>query len=305
MSNNHSHSDEGAAACYKEGDENHPAYAEAIGKALSHNDEMAAQLREGLVPAKGNRLAVDSEPLSLVSLGEYAHDAILTALDISAGLRKMIVRETPDAIEVEAVPAAPFVLARSMLEAAGQAFWILGPTSASQRRIRCFRLLAAELRDAHRHLDEGARHLAGFTAPKLDFAKLEGEIRAAGLDPTGLDKNRVSAQGMWRSPSSSEVMKWCDSVRPGLANLGVLSEGRVTSWFNTWQLCSGFAHGRSWARMMGTDYTYIHESGPWRIRQAAPRVSFLALAVHDATEVVQAALWRYARLSARTDAAWR
>lgn len=55
----------------------------------------------------------------------------------------------------------------------------------------------------------------------------------------GLDAGCKSPSRTWPPPSSTFVMR---QIEP-------FHENRITTWFNAWQLCSDFAHGKPWAHV--------------------------------------------------------
>lgn len=119
---------------------------------------------------------------------------------------------------------ASSTLARSALENAATAWWLLHPTSRDERVLRTLRWYSRNFRDQHSAVDK-VPSLAG-QGRSLE-EKLDG-IRAVaagrGLDP-------VAAVGGYRMST-------------------VVGEHAQVSGMGTlflWQLTSGFAHGRPWA----------------------------------------------------------
>ena len=165
-------------------------------------------------------------------------------------------------------PSAPFTLARAAIETASSATWLLAPPDHRERVIRALRHAARDARDgAQAATDAGAPQPRPLEAR---IAEME-ELAAA-----------VGHRGQLKSPSSTECVK--------------AAEAAVESVFPVlliWRLCSGFAHGRTWATLAWLEQE-IHDSTDTDVRlkvtNSLDRVLMVTL---TAVEVLDRALRLY------------
>lgn len=136
---------------------------------------------------------------------------------------------------------APYSLLRAAVEAAGEAIWLLEPSSRQERIRRC-------LKRAYENVSKGKEFmdLADLQPSGRPHAERVQEIRDLatlhGLDPNGVC-------GRW---STQRQLKYVDeAVGDGNGNLAQ----------NLWQICSGFAHGREWATLGLLERTVYSQVG--------------------------------------------
>lgn len=115
--------------------------------------------------------------------------------------------------------AAPASLARSALENAATAYWILHPRRRDDRILRALRWQSRNIRDQH----TAASHVSP-TPLEAQLGKVAAVAAARGLNAG------IATGGYKQSTVMAEVAQATD-----------LHVDFV------WQLCSGFAHGRPWA----------------------------------------------------------
>jgi hypothetical protein len=123
---------------------------------------------------------------------------------------------------------APFSLARGALENLSLAYWVLHPTQRNERIERALRWHAKNYKDAEKALSP--RGIANSEAePRL--LKLEAVARQRGITAnirTGHTGTPVVEYSQQHAVKAGEVLF-------------------------AWQLCSGYAHGRAWARLGSSD----------------------------------------------------
>lgn len=124
---------------------------------------------------------------------------------------------------------ASYSLARGALENLSLAFWVLHPESRDLRIERALRWWAQNFKDAEKALAPRGIHDSD-AEPKL--AKLEA---VAQTRPAISVHHKT---GIRAGHSSTEAVKYADEHAQ-----------RAREVLFLWQLCSGFAHGRAWARL--------------------------------------------------------
>ncbi|MEU9157841.1 hypothetical protein AB0D59_46770 [Streptomyces sp. NPDC048417] len=136
---------------------------------------------------------------------------------------------------------APYSLLRAAVEAAGEAIWVLGPSSRQERIRRC-------LKRAYENVSKGKEFtdLAGIQPSGRPTPTRIQEIRDLATQH-GIDPNGVC--GRW---STQHQLKYVDEQ---------LSGGKESSAQNLWQICSGFAHGREWATLGLLERTVQGQAG--------------------------------------------
>jgi len=127
--------------------------------------------------------------------------------------------------------AAPASLARGALENFATAYWILHPSSRTERVERALRWHAQNFKDQ----EKATASLSISRSHSLDekLVRLE-QIGAA---------RQIPAKCIRRGYTSTAAVSYADSGATNL-DLGVLLP---------WQICSGFAHGRPWAYLGVSD----------------------------------------------------
>jgi hypothetical protein len=121
--------------------------------------------------------------------------------------------------------SAPYTLARSTIESAATALWILAPNGRTTRVVRRLIHAAQDARDGSHMITD-----AGIAMPRplsQRLAEMDALAKKAGGEPVG--KQRLNVTEMLREADTRKVSR-----------MGVL---------NAWRVCSGFAHGRTWSSM--------------------------------------------------------
>ncbi len=196
----------------------------------------------------------ETGPLADVQAGSRLHeDDLLTApyqlshrvmlfiggaLDHLRTLRTLIV-------EAHAMPmAAGFTLVRVAIENAAAALWLLEDDDQLTRVQRRLQLAAADVRDDQTAMQAlGADDPAEFSARRTRLAQVAEEA--------GVTKSQVLGKpASWMTIVSAAGHLCKDGVDD--------QEGLV--WF--WRLCSGYAHGSSWAYLRGSELEEVGDVDP-------------------------------------------
>ncbi|MEU3862303.1 hypothetical protein AB0F03_34030 [Streptomyces sp. NPDC028722] len=180
-----------------------------------------------------------SEPRPVVEAGSSlsADDAEVPTLRVSSAAYQCFTHavDHPRAVQVLLFEAkvihsyAPYSLLRAAVQAAGEALWLLDPSSRQERIRRC-------LKRAYENVSKGKEFmdLSGLQPSGRPHHERVQELRDLatqhGLDPNGV-------RGRW---STQAQLKYVEEV---------VLDGKEALAQNLWQICSGFAHGREWATL--------------------------------------------------------
>ena len=137
--------------------------------------------------------------------------------------------------------AAPASLARSALENAATAYWILEPRRRDERIMRALRWQSRNIRDQH----TAATQLSP-TPLQAQLGKVAAVAAARGLSP------EIATSGYKQSTVMAEVAQ---------------ATGLHVDF--VWQLCSGFTHGRPWGLSRRPAPAEDADCGPGRGQRAA------------------------------------
>lgn len=133
--------------------------------------------------------------------------------------------------------AAPFSLVRGSLENLSAAFWILHPTLRNERVERTLRWHAKNFREQHIALEA-----VGHSDEQKRDAKL------AKLDAVAIHRGIKAAVG--EGYRSSSAVKYVEK------------HSTRSDPLLSWQLCSGFAHGRPWAYLGASEQEHFETADP-------------------------------------------
>jgi hypothetical protein len=134
--------------------------------------------------------------------------------------------------------AAPFSLVRGSLENLAAAFWILHPKLRNERIERTLRWHARNFREQDIALEP-----LGLS----DETKLE--VKLAKLDALAIRRG-ISTQDVRAGYRSSRALKYAEKY-------STRSEPLLS-----WQLCSGYAHGRPWAYLGMSEQEHFETTEP-------------------------------------------
>jgi hypothetical protein len=169
----------------------------------------------------GSSLAGDDKATAPYQLSHAVRSALSVAVDHMHATSNLLVHAK--ALH----PMAPFTLARAAIEAGSSAIWMLGPAVRRDRVLRRLQLAVVDARDGDQ-ATQGAGLAANRPLPER-INQLRDIARLAGLATMPDDG---------RPPSVTSMIKAAD-----------LTVATPLSILTAWQVCSGIAHGRMWARL--------------------------------------------------------
>jgi hypothetical protein len=178
--------------------------------------------REGWMVSPGSPLAGDDRQTAPFQTSHTAQGALSVALDHLHALTFVTAQHRTLHLN------AAYTLARGAIENAAISYWLVAPSSRTERILRTLRLHAMDVRDATNAMED----LGATALVSLDerMGHLRASAVAAGIDSGGKDwPRRVTSVEMVRA--LDEDLKI--GIKPG--PLGA------------WRLFSGMAHGRPWA----------------------------------------------------------
>ncbi|WP_347221379.1 hypothetical protein [Mycolicibacterium poriferae] len=132
--------------------------------------------------------------------------------------------------------AAPFTLVRGALEIFSSAFWILHPAKRNARVERVLRLHAKNFHDQHPALE--SLDMSDAAMKKAKYARL-GEVGSA----RGIPAAEVTV-----GYRSTDAVTYADTNAP------------TSKPLLSWQMCSGYAHGRPWVYLGMADEEMFEET---------------------------------------------
>jgi len=148
------------------------------------------------LPRDKRSAATLNDPLTHTTPSEVADHAILTFHNLMRGFDSMVMSD--DRQELRLHLTAEFVMIRALIEAAGTAVWVLGPTGSDERITRSMRLRHSELNFAKRLTKQYNEHAEyvddSATKAQMDFvngqiADLKVMARAAGISWSAVSKD--------------------------------------------------------------------------------------------------------------------
>jgi hypothetical protein len=167
--------------------------------------------------APGSALAADDRASQPYRVSHCAVACLTAGVDHLHALKRLVIDHNL------LHTGADYSLARGALENFGTAFWVLHPTEPTERITRALRWMAKNFKDKanfHRALlkkDDPSK------TENLAKVQQVAEDARCGPIPEGY--------------SSTEVLEYAQ-------------KHATTDPFPEWQICSGFAHGRPWARLV-------------------------------------------------------
>lgn len=246
--------------------------------------------RDNLLPRVGSVFEAEDRVMAPFSPSGLARDLILSTLHTSEAIAGLLIREIACRIEVNLPVSGAYTLYRAHMESSAKALWLMRPTSARARMRNALRLWCGEVEHFNDFTEEWKRTLPAREPRSYD--ELLTAAQAAGIDPGG--KTALKA---WPSPGSTSVLRQIEQFHGN----------RIMTWFNAWQLCSGFAHGKRWANLA------FSELFPSRADDAVGRADLtgqrgssavLATIAFEAGTLLDTACKRYAQLATTSDPSW-
>ncbi|WP_461122883.1 hypothetical protein [Saccharothrix stipae] len=148
---------------------------------------------------------------------------------------------------VDVATAAPFSVLRTAIESAAAVVWLLGPDEPVERQLRCLQLTLTDREDFERFMDRRSQdhrsNIKEFRVEVLNFAR------------TVTRNPQVQIAKIWMT----RILQYAAEATPGIGDV-----------LSSWQMCSAFAHGRSWSVALLAPDTEVASSNrmmsPWRLR---------------------------------------
>lgn len=212
----------------------------------------------------------------------------MTAAHISSNLQALIVVDTEHGADVSAPPHGPYALVRAHMEATSQALWLMAPQSRRARIKRCIQHWCGEVKLFNGFQNEWSKSFP--LRESIGYEDLRVIASGACLSLEGFPDKKL-----WASVGSGDILK----------SIEFAHKGATLTWFNSWQLCSGFAHSKQWASRIfnehqGTTDGVATDSSPG----SKTSLPVLASVVHEAGLLLDEASRRYGQLSTTPHAAW-
>ncbi|BCW58513.1 hypothetical protein [Arthrobacter sp. StoSoilB20] len=256
---------------------------------LEHDQEIESTLHTFPEVQPGSVLEEDDRILGGYALSPLVLDLLKTATQISGSLRAMIVVETEGGADVSAPLHGPYALVRAHMESTSQALWLMAPQSRRARIRRCIQHWCSEVRLFNGFQHEWSKSFA--SRESIGYEDLRAIASEAGLTLDGFPGRKL-----WAPAGSGDILK----------SIEFAHEGAMITWFNSWQLCSGFAHSKQWASIYFNEHKGTATDGEAMASSLGSEVSLpvLATVVHEAGLLLDEASRRYGQLSTRPHAAW-
>lgn len=216
--------------------------------------------------APGSSLAGDDSASSPYQVSQVVISSMTAGVDHLHAL-KVLVRDARVLHNL-----APFSLARGALENLSLAFWVLQPAARDLRIERALRWWAQNHKDAEKAT--APRGVPNSLAePKLQKLEAVARIRP------GISVHPRT--GIRSGHSSTEAVKCAEEHAKTARSVLFL-----------WQLCSGFAHGRAWARLGASEREQVSgsESGVVQLKLTANETAVIwaaSTAMHLLTDVLR------------------
>lgn len=125
---------------------------------------------------------------------------------------------------VDVATTAPFSVLRTAIESAATVVWLLGPDNPTERQLRCLQLTLTDREDFERFMARRSKdhhsNIKEFRSEILSFA------RAITRNPD------VQVAKIWMT----RILQYTAEATPKIGDV-----------LSSWQMCSAFAHGRSWS----------------------------------------------------------
>lgn len=258
-------------------------------KRLAHNQEIGTTLESFPGVQSNSVLEDDDRVLGGYELSTLVLNLLTTATHISSNLAALVVVDTVNGTEVLAPLHGPYALVRAQMESTSQALWLMAPQSRRTRIRRCVQYWCSEVKLFNSFRNEWSKSFSSSQEGR-GYEDLRVIILGAGLSLEGFPDKKL-----WASVGSGDILKSIEFAH-GEASL---------TWFNTWQLCSGFAHSKQWAsRIFNEQHDATEGSDRHSPHGSKTSLPVLASVVNEAGLLLDEACRRYSQLSTTPQAAW-
>jgi hypothetical protein len=255
---------------------------------LIHDQEIASTLRAFPGVQAGSVLEEDDRNLNGYALSRLVLDLLMTATHISSNLQALIVVDTEDGADVLAPLHGPYALVRAHLESTSQALWLMAPQSRRARIKRCIQHWYGEVKLFNGFQNEWSKSFP--SRESLGYEDLREIASEAGLSIEGFPDRKL-----WAPVGSGDMLK----------SIEFAHVGATMTWFNSWQLCSGFAHSKQWASRIFNEQLSTGDGVTTHSSQLSKTsLPVLASVVSEAGLLLDEASRRYGQLSMTPRAVW-
>ncbi|MFI5689127.1 hypothetical protein [Streptomyces sp. NPDC051636] len=187
------------------------------------NEWQKATSEPSPVVEAGSSLSGDDAKVPTLRVSSAAYQCFAHAVDHLHAVQALL-------FEAKVIHSyAPYSLLRAAVEAAGEAIWLLEPSSRQERIRRCLKRAYENVSKGRQFMDLSGLQQSGRTHEER-IQELRDLATQHSLDPNGIC-------GRW---STQAQLKYVDEV---------VLDGKEALAQNLWQICSGFAHGREWATL--------------------------------------------------------
>lgn len=194
-------------------------------------------------------------------------------------IRAMTVTESPGNIHLTMSPYGTYTLLRNAIDTAALAAWLMQPVNG---KLRVKRSLMAEMDEVSKSLECRKQSHASWEA----WAKKRRDRMQEVADSAGIGAVNVRKLEL---PSTTKILKALDAGK----------DGRDLPLLAVWQLCSGHAHGKRWARLATDDLSLVPgtETGTGAQYKITIKFGIAAYLMLRTVQLMEAASSRYVELA--------
>jgi len=216
--------------------------AHAIAALVDEATRMEAALRQHVAPLPGSQFDRDRQILPRLPPHERVYNQLSTALGCLMGLGPLMsIREREERIEILAGPHGGYALIRNALDCGALAMWLMEAPSREERLRRELHAQLDEISNVRKYKNEMGE-ATGFLDQRLrNLDQFAVQIGATDWHPKGRPKRPGAPK------RRTDELKSTTGILSEIERLNVSRTSTDRSWLATWQLCSGFAHGKLWA----------------------------------------------------------
>ncbi len=245
-------------------------------------------------PVSGSRLWQDDQKVPHYPVSDFAAQQFATTIGCIEALATWVGYEDHgDHLSLSTQPFGGYALLRSAIESAAWAMWVLYPENYKLRIRRRLALQADEWRSAEKFAKSTGRKSPDIQS-KLDRIQRFGD--EAGVPEWDVfisikaDAARAKAgKPQNRPPKITELLQYVERHR---------RTDRGLSFYATWQLASGSAHGKFWVNPIIQDLV-VEEGSETKYgatARATTKYGMLLLVLDRCVEALQLALARFIEL---------
>lgn len=278
---------------YTEKDPSEVKEAQRIYAALRFADKVEYFIRNPDEPNRTSMLARDGVLVPELRTHHYLHMQLSTVYQCLDGVRRWLdVKKTGGKVSMAAPSHGGYTLIRNAFDCGTVALWLMESDDAMSRVRRLLTLYGDENLNHVRFCRDVGIDTAWF-GPKMD--RLDAFASKAGIQ--GWLMPRTNGQRRDYRKSGRPI----DELPPMVDMLSsVESRARVpdagASWVGLWRLCSGYAHGKQWAKIRGDTMVEVEDSASGTLMHQTTSYATLAMVLGEALVLFNYAIRRYVYL---------